>query len=183
VNRSSDITGSEVTGNDVTGNDFIGSDVTGRVRDIISRAFFFTGIFPCFSFGDTSGSTRNFWEFPIGHFVRCFSTISANANLGNSKSQVHCISFIDKTMHKSLDHGYSRVSQCSRNIAHGFSGTSVYHIKYTVVSAYSGAFVLKSDGVVNPTRTMFVHKVHVSTYKGWSSSGIVIFSSRIGIDA
>jgi hypothetical protein len=36
-------------------------------------------------------------------------------------------------MHKSLDYvcGFSRVSQCSRNIAHGFSGTSVYQIKYT----------------------------------------------------
>jgi hypothetical protein len=34
-------------------------------------------------------------------------------------------------------------------------------IKYTVVSAYSGAFFLNSDGVVSSTRTMFVHKVHV----------------------
>ena len=57
-------------------------------------------------------------------------------------------------MHKSLDYacGFSRMSQCSRNIAHGFSGTSVYQIKYTVVSAYG----------VSPTRTMFVHKVNVS---------------------
>ena len=57
--------------------------------------------------------------------------------------------------------GFSRVSQCSRNITHGFSGTSVYQIKYTVLSAYSGAFFLNSDGVVSPTRTMFVHKVYV----------------------
>jgi hypothetical protein len=50
-------------------------------------------------------------------------------------------------MHKSLDYvcGFSRVSQCSRNITHGFSGTSVYQIKYTVVSAYSGAFQI-SEG-------------------------------------
>jgi hypothetical protein len=40
--------------------------------------------------------------------------------------------------------------------------TSVYQIKYTVVSAYSGASFLNSNGVVSPTRTMFVHKVHVS---------------------
>ena len=67
-------------------------------------------------------------------------------------------------MHKSLDYvcGFSRMSQCSRNIARRFSGTSVYQIKYTVVTAHSGAFFLNSDGVVNPTRTMFVHKVHVS---------------------
>jgi hypothetical protein len=50
----------------------------------------------------------------------------------------------------------------SRNITHGFSSTSVYQIKYTVVSAYSGAFFLDYNGVVSPTRTMFVHKVHVS---------------------
>jgi hypothetical protein len=43
--------------------------------------------------------------------------------------------------------GFSRVSQCSRNITHGFSGTSVYQIKYTVLSAYSGAFFLNSDGL------------------------------------
>jgi hypothetical protein len=51
-----------------------------------------------------------------------------------TKRQVHFLSFIDKTMHKSLDYvcGFSRVSQCSRNITHGFSGTSVYQIKYTV---------------------------------------------------
>ena len=81
-----------------------------------------------------------------------------------SKRQVHFLSFIDKTMHKSIDYvcGFSRVSQCSRNIAHGFSDTFVYQIKYTVVSVYSGAFVLNSDGVVSLTRTMFVHKVHVS---------------------
>jgi hypothetical protein len=74
------------------------------------------------------------------------------------------LSFIDKTMHKSLDYvcGFSRISQCSRNITHGFSGTSVYQIKYTVVSAYSGAFFLNYNGVVSPTRTMFVHNVHVS---------------------
>jgi hypothetical protein len=79
-----------------------------------------------------------------------------------NKRQVHFLSFIDKTMDKSLDYvcGFSRVSQCSRNIAHGFCGTSVYQIKYTVVSAYSGAFFLNSDGVV--TRTLFVHKIHVS---------------------
>jgi hypothetical protein len=37
------------------------------------------------------------------------------------------------------------MSQCSRNSTHGFSGTSVYQIKYTVVSAYSGAFFLNSN--------------------------------------
>jgi hypothetical protein len=81
-----------------------------------------------------------------------------------NKRQVHFLSFIDKTMHKSIDYvcGFSRVSQCSRNIAHGFSDTSVYQIKYTVVSVYSGAFFLNSDGVVSLTRTMFVHKVYVS---------------------
>ena len=81
-----------------------------------------------------------------------------------NKRQVHFLSFIDKTMHKSIDYvcGFSRVSQCSRNIAHGFSDTSVYQIKYTVVSAYGGAFFLNSDGVVSLTRTMFVHKVYVS---------------------
>ena len=54
-----------------------------------------------------------------------------------TKRQVHFLSFIDKTMHKSLDYvcRFSRVSQCSRNIDHEFSGTSVYQIKYTVVSA------------------------------------------------
>ena len=100
------------------------------------------------------------------------------------KRQVHFLSFIDKTMHTTLDYvwGFSRMSQCSRNITHGFSVTSVYQIKYTVVSEYSGAFFLNSNGVVSPTRTMFVHKVHVSPLKGWSSCGIVIFSSRIGID-
>jgi hypothetical protein len=42
-------------------------------------------------------------------------------------------------MHKSFDYvcGFSRVSQCSRNIAHGFSGTSVYQLKYTVMSEAS----------------------------------------------
>jgi hypothetical protein len=54
--------------------------------------------------------------------------------------------------------GFSRMSQYSRNSTHGFSGTSVYQIKYTVVSAYSGAFFLNSNGVVSPTRAMFVHK-------------------------
>ena len=84
--------------------------------------------------------------------------------LHDNKHQVHFLSFIDKTIHKSIDYvcGFSRVSQCSRNIVHGFSGTSVYQIKYPVVSAYGGAFFLNSDGVVSPTRTMFVHKVHVS---------------------
>ena len=69
--------------------------------------------------------------------------------LHDNKHQVHFLSFIDKKMHKSLDYvcGFSRVSQCSRNIAHGFSGTSVYHIKYTVVSAYSRAFFLNSYNV------------------------------------
>ena len=81
-----------------------------------------------------------------------------------SKHQVHFLSFIDMTMNKRFDYvyGFSQVSQCSRNIFHGFSGTSVHQIKYTVVSAYSGAFFLNSNGVVSPTRTMFVHKVHVS---------------------
>jgi hypothetical protein len=81
-----------------------------------------------------------------------------------TKRQVHFLSFIDKTMHTSLDYvcGFSLMSQCFRNITHGYSGTSVYQIKYTVVSAYSGAFFLNSNGVVSPTRTMFVHKVHVS---------------------
>ena len=81
-----------------------------------------------------------------------------------NKRQVHFLSFIDKTMHRSLDYvcGFSRVSQCSRNIVDGFSATSVYQLKYTVVSAYSGTFFLNSDGVVSPTRTMFVHNVHVS---------------------
>ena len=81
-----------------------------------------------------------------------------------AKRQVHFLSFIDKTMHKSLDSvcGFSRMSQCSRIIGQGFSGTSVYKIKDTVVSAYSGAFFLNSNGVVSPTRTMFVHKVRVS---------------------
>ena len=81
-----------------------------------------------------------------------------------NKRQVQFLSFIDKTMHTSIDYvcGFSRMSQCSRNIAHGFSGTSVYQIKYAMVSAHSGAFFLNSDGVVSPTRTMFVHKVHVS---------------------
>jgi hypothetical protein len=51
------------------------------------------------------------------------------------------------------------------------------------VSAYIGAFFVNSDGVVSPTPTMFVHKVYVSPYKGWSSCEIVIFSSRIYIDA
>jgi hypothetical protein len=48
-----------------------------------------------------------------------------------TKRQVHFLSFIDKTMHKSLDYvcGFSRMSQCSRNITHGFSGTSVYQNK------------------------------------------------------
>ena len=80
------------------------------------------------------------------------------------KRQVHFLSFIDKTVHKSLDSvcGFSRMSQCSRNIAQGFSGTYVYTIKDTVVSAYSGAFLLNSNGVVSPTRTMFVHKDRVS---------------------
>ena len=80
-----------------------------------------------------------------------------------NKRQVHFLSFIVHR-NKSLDYvcGFSRVSQCSCNIAHGFSGTSVYQIKYTVVSAYSGAFFLNYDGVVSPTRTMFVHKVQVS---------------------
>ncbi len=66
------------------------------------------------------------------------------------KRQVHFLSFIDKTMHKSFDYvcGFSRVSQCSRNIAHGFSGTSVYQLKYTVMSAYSGAFFLNLERVV-----------------------------------
>jgi hypothetical protein len=41
-------------------------------------------------------------------------------------------------------------------------GTSVYQITYAVVSAYSGALFLTLNGVVSPTRTMFVHKVHVS---------------------
>ena len=84
--------------------------------------------------------------------------------LHHSKRQVHFLSFIDKTIHKSFDYvcDFSRVSQCSRNITHGFSGTSVYQIKYTVVSAYSGGFFLNSNGVVSLTRTMFVHKVHVS---------------------
>ena len=81
-----------------------------------------------------------------------------------SKLQVHVLSFIDKTMHKSLDYvcGFSRVFQCSRNIAHGFSGTSVYQIKYTVVFAYGGVFFLNSDDVVSPTRKMFVYNGHVS---------------------
>ena len=80
-----------------------------------------------------------------------------------NKRQVQFLSFIDKTMHTSIDYvsGFSRMSQCSRNIAHGFSGTSVYQIKYAMVSAHSGAFFLNSDGVVSPTRTMFVHKIHV----------------------
>jgi hypothetical protein len=57
-----------------------------------------------------------------------------------AKRQVHFLSFIDKTMHKCLDYvcGFSRMSQCSRNIAQGFCGTSVYQIKNTVVSANSG---------------------------------------------
>jgi hypothetical protein len=81
-----------------------------------------------------------------------------------TKRQVHFLSFIDKTMHKSLHSvcGFSRMSQCSRNIAQGFSGTFVYKITYTVVFAYSGAFFLNSNGVVSPTHTMFVHKVRVS---------------------
>ena len=101
-----------------------------------------------------------------------------------TKLQVHFLSFIDKTMHQSLDCvcGFSRVSQCSHNITHGFSGTSVYQIKYTVVSAYNGAFFLNSNGVVSSTRTMLYHKVHVSTKKGCSSCGVVIFSSIIGND-
>jgi hypothetical protein len=55
----------------------------------------------------------------------------------------------DKTMHKSLDYvcGFSRVSQSSRNMADEFSVTYVYQIKYAVVSAYSGAFFVNSDGV------------------------------------
>ena len=81
-----------------------------------------------------------------------------------AKRQVHFLSFIDKTMHKSLDYvcGFSRMSQCSGNITHGFSGTYVYQIKHTVVSAYRGAFFLNSYGVISPTRTMFVHNVYVS---------------------
>jgi hypothetical protein len=81
-----------------------------------------------------------------------------------TKRQVHFLSFIDKTMHKSLDSvcGFSRMSQCSRNIAQGFSGIYVYKIKDTVVSAYSGDFFLNSNGVVSPTRTMFFLKVCVS---------------------
>jgi len=96
-----------------------------------------------------------------------------------NKCQVHFLSFIDKTMHKSLDYicGFSRVSQSSRNIAHGFFGTSVYQKKYTVVSAYGGSLLLYPDCIVSPTR-----KVHVSPYKGWSSCGVVILSSRIGIN-
>jgi hypothetical protein len=76
-------------------------------------------------------------------------------------------------MHKSLDYvcGFSRVSQCSRNIAHGFPATSVYQIQYTVVSAYSGAFFLNSNGVVSPTRTIIAHQVHVSLKKGGAPVG------------
>ena len=104
-------------------------------------------------------------------FVYLFGFVFANKMLfiiqalHYNKRQVHFLSFIDKTMDKSLDYvcGFSRVSQCSRNIAHGFCGTSVYQIKYTVVSAYSGAFFVNSDGVVSTTRTMFAHKVHVSS--------------------
>ena len=81
-----------------------------------------------------------------------------------TKRQVHFLSFNNKTMHKSLESvcGFSRMSQCSRSIGQGFSGTSAYNIKDTIVSAYSGAFVLNSNGIVSPTRTMFAHKDRVS---------------------
>jgi hypothetical protein len=73
-----------------------------------------------------------------------------SALIGNTDSDDRPGTYWVSLMHKSLDYvcGFSRVYQCSRSIAHGFFGTSVYHIKYTVVSAYSGAFFLNSDGGV-----------------------------------
>ena len=103
--------------------------------------------------------------------------------LHHSKRQVHFLSFIDKMMHKSLDYacGFSRVSQCSRNIAHEFSGTYMCKVKYTVVSAHDGSLFLYSDCIVSPTGAMSVHKLYVNTLKRRSTGRVVIFSSRIGV--
>jgi len=81
-----------------------------------------------------------------------------------SKRQVHFLSFIDETMHKSLEYvcGFFGVLQRACDVRHGVSSTSVYQVIDAVLSAYSASFFLNSDGVVSPTRTMFVHKVHVS---------------------
>jgi len=80
-----------------------------------------------------------------------------------TKRQVHFLSFIDETMHKSLDYvrGFFGVLQRACDVRHEVSSTSVYQVIDAVLYVYSGAFFLNSDGVVSPTRTMFVHKVHV----------------------
>jgi len=100
-----------------------------------------------------------------------------------SKREVHFLSFIDKTMHKSLDYvcSFFRMSQGPRYVRHGSTGTSVYGVKYTVVSAHDGSIFLYSDCIVSPTGAMSVHKIYVNTLKRRSAGRVVIFFSRIGV--
>ncbi|MCS5550679.1 MAG: hypothetical protein NZ811_04070, partial [Gammaproteobacteria bacterium] len=74
------------------------------------------------------------------------------------------LSFIDETIHESLDcvRCFFGVLQRACDVRHVVSSTSMNQVIDAMLSAYSGAFFLNSDGVVSPTRTMFVHKVHVS---------------------
>jgi hypothetical protein len=49
------------------------------------------------------------------------------------------------------------------------SCTSMNEVKNAMMSAHGRSFFLYLNGIVSPTRTMFVHKVHVSPWKGWCS--------------
>ena len=60
--------------------------------------------------------------------------------------------------------------------------TSMNEVKNAMMSTHCRSFFLCSNSIACPTRTMFVHKIHESPWKGWCSSMVVVFLSWVGID-
>ena len=98
-----------------------------------------------------------------------------------SKRQIHFLSFIDKTIHKSLDYVrcFFVVLQRACDVRHGVSSTSMNQVIDAMLSAHRASFFLNSDCIVSPTRTLFVQESHVCDLVGWLSHRVVVFSPEL----
>jgi len=86
-----------------------------------------------------------------------------------SKRQIHFLSFIDRTIHKSLDYVrcFFEILQRACDVRLGVSSTSMNQVLDAMMSAHRASFFLNSDCIVSPTCTMFVQKSHVRSLTGW----------------
>ena len=101
-----------------------------------------------------------------------------------NKRQIHFLSFIDKTIHKSLDYVrcFFGVLQRACDVRHGASSTAMNQVIDAMLSAHRASFLLNSDRIVSPTRTMFVQESHVCGLVEWLSHRVVVFSPGIGVN-